>query len=803
MVVRLAVAVLCIAGLASGSTGADDLRAIRNMELDPDRCYRVRDVFLEREDAKFFFTDGHLIFARPVLGRDVAALFLATTPTDTGELLLIPPDPAERQSTARFLGETILNEKFRNAMLFFTDDTAEQLHAAILQSPGSRLDPDEGARIAPRWSIVLRNLIEGSAARALVDLYSGRPASDGFFVAAVRGSALGRFDVVIDPTMPEQVVAGQLVRSGGRAYYEVWCRFEARSVREGRREPLDALVQLHDYRIDARLGTDLYMQVKVAAIAVASHSGARAIGFEISDKLEMTAVRIDGEEVEFLQSRQPQGASSRADSSLVVAVLPEALRSGETRRMEFEYRGRVVSDAGSGVYSVSDRTNWYPRIGNDLASYDLSFRYPGRLDLVATGTRVEDFVDGGMRVSRFESGKPIRLAGFNLGDYVATSREVDGFRIEVRATKKVEQRLQRPQVSVVMPPTTPASRRRNRSEPAVVVMTRPRVESPAGDIERVADESASAFASFLRWFGEPAMPVTVISPVPGDFGQGFPGLVYASTRSYFQRGDSPLRDLSIGSQRFYADMMRPHEISHQWWGNVVRAPLGKDAWLMEALATYSSLLWLEEQRGVGERDEVLGEFLRNLVRKSGGESVESAGPVVMGRRLRTAKLPEAYRIIVYEKGAWIIHMLRGILGDDRFFALLRALCDQRGSGAVTTESFRALAAEFVPVDYHDPSLRDFFDQWVYGTGLPRLSAEWEQAAQGGRHHFSLRLAQGGVPEYFPVQVAVEVHTLPGRSLVKNVLVGYGGDDEGFSVVLRNPATRVVIDPNGWLLAEKQ
>ena len=802
MVVRLLVAVLCIAGIALASSGAEDLRAIQDLDLDPDRCFRVRDVFLQREDAKFFFTDGHLIFAKPVLGRVVAALFLATNPSDTGELLLMPPDPAERQSTARFLGETILNEKFRNAMLFFTDDTAEELDLAIRESPGSRLDPEVGARIAPRWSIVLRNLIERSAARALVDLYSGRPMADGFFVAAVRGRSLGRFDVVVDPTMAEQVLAGQLVRSAGRTYYEVWCRFQGRSIRDGSREPAKAAAQLRDYRIEARLGDDLYMQVKASATLVPQYSGARAIGFDISDKLEMTGVRIDGEAIEFLQSRQPEAAGPGSEGTLVVAVLPEPTRSGEQLHMEFDYRGKVVSDAGSGVYSVADRTNWYPRTGNELSTYELSFRYPAQLDLVATGSKVADFIDGGMRVSRFESVKPIRLAGFNLGDYVSAHREVDGFRVEVRATKTVEQRLQPPRVPVLIPPTTLPSRRRNRTESSVLVLPRPAVESPAVEIERIADESAAAFGFFLRRFGEPAMPVTVISPIPGDFGQGFPGLVYASTRSYFQRGDQPLRNLSPGMQRFYADLLRPHEISHQWWGNVVYAPFDRDGWLMEGLATYSSLLWLEEKSGARERDEVLGEFLRNLIRKSDGQSVESAGSVVMGRRLRTAKLPEAYRIIVYEKGAWIMHMLRGILGDDGFFALLRALCDTQESEVVTTESFRALAAGFVPADHHDRDLRDFFDQWVYGTGVPRLSVEWDQEARGGQYHFNLRLVQSGVPEYFPVRVPVEVHTLPGRSLVKHVLVGDGGDDPGFSVVLRNAATRVVIDPNGWLLAEK-
>ena len=804
MVARLAAAVACFGALVSASTGAEDLRAIKGLDLDPGNCYRVRDVFLQREDVKFFFTDGYVVFAEPVLGRTLAALFLATEPTDVGEILLIPPSSAERQSIARFLGETILNEKFRNALMFFTDDTATVLEAAIKDSLGARLDPDAGARIAPRWSVVLRNLIESSASRALVDLYSGAGEAGGFFSAAVRGGTLGRFDVVVDPMLPEQVVAGQLVRVGGRGYYDVWCRFESRSVRSGRRSRFVSETHLSDYRIEVRLGAALDLRVKARATLASPDSRARAVGFELSDRLEVTAVRVAGEDVEFLQYRQPRSGPSRdGEVALVVAILPEHLRSAKGKEIEFEYHGKVVSDAGSGVYFVSDRTNWYPRLGDEPATYELSFRYPSHLELVATGALIEDRVEDGARISRFRSGKPIRLAGFNLGTYVSASRDVDGFRVEVRATKNVEKRLQPPRLPVVLPNPAVSGRRRDRRESPVLVMPTPPQVSPADQIESVADESAAAFRYFWRRFGDPAMPVTVISPVPGDFGQGFPGLVYAATLSYFDKGDQPLQRLSASDQRFYADLLHPHEISHQWWGNVVNAALDRDAWLMEALATYSSLLWLEERDGAEERDEVLDGFVRNLVARSDGATVESAGPIVLGRRLHTSKTPEAYRIIVYEKGAWIVHMLRGIVGDDGFFKMLREVCSRGATEPVTTEGFRELAAGYVPAGYRDPELRDFFDQWVYGTGIPRLAAKWSQAASGGRQRFDLQLSMDGVPEYFPLQVPVEVHTLPGRSLVKTVRVGDGEDSVGFSVVLRNPASRVVIDPDGWLLAEKR
>ncbi len=803
--VRLVAALVCAAGLLSANQAADAFRAIKGLELDADRCYRVRDIFLQREDVKFFFTDGHIIFAKPALERTLGALFVASEPADIGEVLVVPPDSAERQSAARFLGETILNEKFRNAMLFFTDDTADVLLDAIENSSGSSEDLEEGARIASRWSIVMRHLIAASAPRSLLDVYSGRSEKDGFFVAAIRGRSLGRFDIVVDPMLDEQISAGQLVRSDGRVFYETWTRFQSRSVREGHRQPPTLRAELTDYAIRTTLSSDLHMTVNVTAKLALLRDGLQAVGFEISDRLEVTAIRVSGEPVEFVQDRMGNAEAPRGgQASLVVAFLPEELAALPTQPIEFEYRGKVVSDAGSGVYFVSDRSTWYPRAGGVQSHYELEFRYPPDLDVVATGTRFYDDVGDGVRVSRFRSGKPIRQAGFNVGNFATASREVQGFQVEVKATKAVEERLRASRAPVMMPPTTLPTRRRGRIVPApILVLPAPPTENPAAGVERIADQSAAAFAFFLRRFGEPAMPETVISPVPADFGQGFPGLVYASTLSYFRRGDRPLRSLTPSNQRFYAEMLLPHEIAHQWWGNLVSVDSDRDAWLMEALATYSSLLWMEEKHGAAERDSILSVYLQNLLRRTDGATVESSGPIILGHRLRTSKHPDAHRTVVYQKGAWILHMLRGILGHDGFFEMLRALIDLENAASLTTEAFRQHAAAWAPEGHSDSDLRDFFDQWVFGTGIPRIEADWKQVARGARHHFELRLILSGVPDHFSLEVPVEVHTSPGRSLVKTVQTGETDDDPGFSVVLRNAASRVVVDPERWLLAERR
>ena len=99
----------------SAGWGEEHLQEIRQISLDPNQCYRVRDLFLEREDLKFYFVDGYLIFGQPIAERTVVALFVASEPTDGGEIILFPPSKRERQSLSRFTSQPVLNEKFRTA----------------------------------------------------------------------------------------------------------------------------------------------------------------------------------------------------------------------------------------------------------------------------------------------------------------------------------------------------------------------------------------------------------------------------------------------------------------------------------------------------------------------------------------------------------------------------------------------------------------------------------------------------------------------------------------------------------------
>src|SRR5438874_3174194 len=105
----LVLAFVVHAPLTAG-TAADIARAIRENSFDREECYRVRDLTLQKEDLRIYLTEGHLIFSKPVAGRRMAAVFTADMEGGDGEVILLPPDRAERRSLASYIDSPNLDE---------------------------------------------------------------------------------------------------------------------------------------------------------------------------------------------------------------------------------------------------------------------------------------------------------------------------------------------------------------------------------------------------------------------------------------------------------------------------------------------------------------------------------------------------------------------------------------------------------------------------------------------------------------------------------------------------------------------
>jgi hypothetical protein len=793
-VVRCLPLLILFVRFAFAGTAVDLSDQILHMALDADQCYRVIELNFSKEDVKVYLTSGFIIFAKPIGGLRPAAVFVTNTEGGDAELLIMPPTRSERLSLATFTESPNLEEHINTATLIFTDGTGDDLLKQIQADPAVKKTPEIGNLLAGQFGSTVRNLCESFQTRLVNDLLNADSKS-GFFYMAVSGNKLGNFDILLDPFAREQIFVGKMVNRDNRTYFDTWTSFPSRSARNGR-PPLGPRFTLNNFRIDSTIDSSLVLRAVTHVTLTPKEKLGLAIPFNISRNIRITEARIDGEPVEVFEReslRSNRIASNDNDQFLLICPTP--LDPAKSHEIEIHHEGEIIQKAGSDVYFVSSRGTWYPRLGLEFANYDLTFRYPKSLTLVSTGDPVGDRTEGELRITRSKTEAPIRMAGFNLGNFQVNSITQDAYKIDVYANRHLEPALQPPSSANNSEHlnTLPLPRPR-RSGPVTPEPNVPQAPpDPAARLLQLAKDVAGALDFLTAQFGPPPIHRLAVTPIPGGFGQGFSGLVYLSTLTYLDPNERPLHFHEREEQTFFSELLGNHEVAHQWWGNMVVPANYADEWLMEALANYSALLLLEKNKGPGALDAVLETYKTHLLSKGeDGRTFESAGPITWGYRLQSSVAPGAWRPVTYEKGTWIIHMLRRRLGNQQFMALLREVATRYRFASISTEQFRELAAKYTAPKSPDSSLKNFFENWVYGTGIPSVKLAY--VVNGLK--LSGTVGQRGVDDDFIALVPLEVQTGRQKTLY---WLSTGSERVPFSITLTAPPTKVSLLANDSLI----
>ncbi len=754
---------------------------LQDARFDAGACYRIHDLKFQRQDVRFYLNSGTLIFLKPVEGRQLAAVFSAEAESGgDAEILLIPPTRRERASLAAFTKSPTLSEHFRAAFFLFTDDTAEELLRQIEADEFNRkLPEEEGSKFAAEWNSVFHNLSGSFAVRLTDDLLNGRSGENGFFLASIGGRELGNFDVLYDPRVRDQITLGKVSRNLNRTDFDFWNHFQGRSFREGKRKLAEPEFHITSYRIEGHFQQNLQLKVTTHLRLKADHA-LRTIPLDLSQRMEVTSASVNGSPATIFRKDSLRANLLRGDSNEELLVIPDEPLVPGIHEVTIHHKGDIVMDAGNQVYFVASRVNWYPQRGNSFADFDLIFRYPGNLGLVASGELVSEKTEGGERITHRRSVLPIRYAGFNLGNYELTSVRKDRYQVDLYSNRALEKHLEESSKKTVL--VHPGTER----------------------LQSMAQEIADCFSWLASRLGEPPQQTLSVSPIPGQFGQGFAGLLYLSTLSYLDHQEN--RNLSHEMQVYYAGLLHSHETAHQWWGNTVTSPGYEDDWLQEALANYMALLTLERKSGMDAVQDLLDGFRERLFRREeDGTEVESTGPVTFGTRLQTSRSPGAWRTIIYDKGTWVIHMLRRRMGDELFWQLLRDLSARYRFQTLSTEQFQRVAASHLARlpggigSYRaaDPQLDIFFETWINGTGIPKLQLEWKEVVKLPRRSVQGTIRQSEVPDDFMDVVPVEIRLQNGQRFVHWVRMTL--DSTSFQITVPGPVADVQLDPEHAVL----
>lgn len=218
-----------------------------------------------------------------------------------------------------------------------------------------------------------------------------------------------------------------------------------------------------------------------------------------------------------------------------------------------------------------------------------------------------------------------------------------------------------------------------------------------------------------------------------------------------------------------------HELAHQWWGDLVTCADFHHIWLNEGFATWAEAFWHEQKDGPAA--------YRAMMKAS---TYYGPGTVYVADTTSFGRIFDAN--LTYNKGSWVVHMLRGVVGDPAFFAGLAAYRAQYGYGSATTEQFRDVMEAVSGIDLHP-----FFQEWVYGQYVPDYRTTWSWSA--GTLQLTIEQVQTDTG-LFTMPIPVRITTASGTT---DVTLQNSMASETYSIGVADSVLAVRLDPDDWIL----
>ncbi len=537
------------------------------------------------------------------------------------------------------------------------------------------------------------------------------------------------------------------------------------------------------------LGQVLTSQAKVTFIA---NQASRYVDVELNQNLRLNTVRDGaGREVPF--ERDDVAAQK------VHITLPNAISAGGSVTLQFDYNGplssRILDPAAPVRLAYIDKdggylllpSRWFPLTGFPSNRYTGVFQIevPGNMTVAGTGVSAGPPVSvtpkftPGPALGNSRSSAPVSTSAAPPPPPMENERMLYTYRVDrpEAAGTFVASPLQ-------LTPVQAQGMRFSVYTPASATKT----------AQSYGDEVAHILDYFNGEFGPLPDSNLTVAQLPDGTVDGYaaPGLLLVSARQWSAQPNA----------RLLANLA-----AQQWWGTQVVAASPNDVWITEGLSRYSEGLYVEESAGKEGLNKALEDFA------VGALMFDDAAPIAEAKRLEPGS--DEYRSIVVNKGAMVFHMLRALMGDSNFTALLKDFYSRYAGKTARIQDFEQLAeahaAQPAPATgfkmgnspaaaAEGPSLRPFFTQWLRSTGVPEFTLEYVTYRTKKGFRIVGKVKQN--LDFFRSDVEIEVQT-EGNPEFKTINVS--GKDSSFTVETfgRPKPNGIILDPHDYILKSSQ
>ena len=712
------------------------------------KAITVKDFVLKRDAGTFTFRSGTFYFLAPVKDLVTGAVFIGDA-----SFSLTPPIEIERTNLQLLTKSSEMVEEFSEAVFRFSDGTDLEVEKGGTVTTGT-IPGRVGELLSDNRTALRKHIQYNIDIRLLQDVLNED--TGGFFAAFIKGKKYSDKEIfVIDPYgvpggLTELSVAPEEVAFSTYQdrKFGVWAAFhfsaEYTNQTASSRQK-NSLIRIPHQKLDTAIDKNGVLTGTATATVVSFVKGTRVVPLQLYPKLRVRSVLGEKQEpLNFIQEKKDEDAQ-------FAVILPEGLAPGKQYSITTSYGGPdVVFNEGGGNYYPIARESWYPNTvqTDNFATYEMSFHIPAGLTMVATGTTSGDTPDGDHLISKWNSEVPIPVAGFNFGRF-----------------KKEEAQLTDPKFSL--------EAYANKDAMNVVAGIR---GGTLGNLDttvmlkKALGEGQLAVPLYSDYFGPTKFGrLAITQQAAANYGQSWPGLVFLPITSFFD--DAARANLGFTDYRFF-QAVGPHEIAHQWWGHTVGWSAYRDQWISEGFAEFSASLfmqiyykdefdkfWEDERKMLLEKD------------KEGFRAID-VGPVTLGYRLASTRAGfSTPRRLIYPKGAYILNMIRMLFwtnesGDENFKKMMHSFVQSYSGRAATTEDFKGVVEEYMSPSFDltgDGRLDWFFDEYVYGTALPKYTFDYSFSnAPGGAVQLHVKLEQSNVGPSFRMLVPIYIELADGH-----------------------------------------
>jgi len=765
---------ISVTGKSAAFANSDDVyRQLRDIGLG--HTYHCENVTLPMDAGTFELKSGTITLLNSVNRYVTGAIFIGQ-----GHFSLKPVTRIDKEELKRRAGSETAEEDFSEAVFRFSGGIYPQFSGVL----GPQVEPaKEAAEVLLRWRNKLRHrhevpegltqailedaTIDNVDADVMAAIYNpkhppffnvymnGKPHKDLRFFVRSRVGAIPQLN------SPEEVAL--INCNGGGMDDGIWysqhsmaeLRTHKASSEEDRR-----LFATKRYNIETVIGKNSHLASRATITFEPLIAGERVLKFGLLPNLRVLRVSDEsGKDLHFIQEDRKQDGS-------FYAVLDEAPAAGKEHSITVEYAGdKVLYDAGEGSYYIDARESWYPNLNGfgEKALYDLTFKVPHSNVVISVGKLQGESTEAGFAVTHWVTPVPVAVAGFNYGRYVKmdfpdplTHYNISGYYL----------------------PELPSSLKRfqggafggdNNSMQGNALAGM----APGAMTKYALDQARAQMQLCTFYFGKAPYDNLEITEQPNfNFGQSWPNLVYLPISAYV---DSTQRWMLFGriNAKFtgFVQEVTPHEVAHQWFGHSVGWASYHDQWLSEGFAEFAAGLFLQQAVGPKWQKDYLDfwERLRTriLEKNTFGIAANDSGPLWLGLRLNSPKTEQGYQNVTYPKGAYVLNMLRSLMYADQstsgnpeqaFIDMMHDFVDSHQKAPASTESFKAVAEKHMTkqMDLQQNGRLDwFFNEWVYGTGVPKYTVKYDVESEGGdKVKLKVQITQSEVDQNFAMLVPV-------------------------------------------------